>query len=68
MKGNAKYYRNKAEEVDKHLRKLMKARNKYMNILQSIEKEISQCETQVKRDMHCLGVMSADLEYSYIPE
>lgn len=68
MRGNAKHYRNHAENGDKHLKKLLKARNKYQNILRSIEKEINQCQKQVKRDMHCLGVVSADSEFSHIPE
>ena len=68
MRGNATHYRNNSEIGDRQLRKLMKARNKYMNILKSLEKEIYECQQQVRKDMHCLSVVSADLEYSFISE
>lgn len=68
MRGNQKHYSKNAKEGDKHLRKLLRARNKYMSILDDLEREIENCQEQIKKNMHCIGLLGAESQLSYIPE
>lgn len=68
MRGNQKHYRDTAMEGDKHLRKLLKARNKYMGILDDLEREIENCRKNIQKNMHCVGLLGAETQLSFIPE
>ena len=60
MKGNAQYYKRKTLEEEKELRKLVKAKRKYQNILDDIERSIEKTEELLERDTHCLTLQMAE--------
>jgi hypothetical protein len=66
MKGNGDFYRSETLKKQKELRKLRKAKNKYQKILEDIIRNIEETEDLIKRDLHCLSVVSSDSEESYI--
>ena len=66
MKGNDDFYRSETLKDEKELRKLKKAKSKHLKIIQSLEREIQDKEESLQRNMHCLSVVSAELEHSYV--
>lgn len=66
MKGNDDFYRSETLRNEKELRKLKKAKSKHLKIIQSLEREIHDKEKTLQQNMHCLSVVSAYTEQSYI--
>jgi hypothetical protein len=52
MKGTPEFHKTQALDGDKRLKKLKKAKRKHENIIYSIDKEILECEENIKKNMN----------------
>lgn len=66
MKGNSDFYLKRTQQAQLELRKLERARNKYKSILLDIEREITDAEEEIKKNLHCYAVTTAESPSSTI--
>lgn len=68
MKGDSVYYLNRATSKEKRLKKLKRAYNKNLNVLNDLKRQIMETEEQIRDDMHCFSIQVADSPISQIIE